>query len=513
LPYVEAVAARFNAPAVVYSTPGLQAGRTSWSSPAEAQTWLREQQRRAVRAGIKANVVALGTTPGGHPIEALVLTKATGAEPQALTESQRPTVLLVGQQQGGAPAASEALLVVARELSQGLLTPLLDKINVIVVPQADPDAATSPPGYLASTAPISTISMARSTDTTPSTNVEQDHLRLATPQARALAALARDFQPVVVLEAHEYPALGKHLETFGLLPSSDLRFAYAMAPNLPEFLTKAADEWFRRPLLAALKPQGLSAEWTNTASGDRNAQQVHLGSASPESLVNAYGLKNIISLRIESRGAGLDRLHAQRRVHTQVTAMASVLASTAQRASELGQLRPYLDTDVSAQACQGEMTIAADPTPAELDLTLLDPMSGAERLVTVQSQSSLALRKTRVRVRPCGYWLASDATDAAERLRMHGVKVLKVSEPSSMLGDMFRPRASASGPADVSLLRGLIDTPAGSFFVPLDQPLGNLIAAALEPDAQGSFVATGLLRLPSVARVMTKPAGRLGELP
>jgi len=39
----------------------------------------------------------------------------------------------------------------------------------------------------------------------------------------------------------------------------------------------------------------------------------------------------------------------------------------------------------------------------------------------------------------------------------------------------------------------LVDMKAGSYYVPLDQPLGNLIIAALEPDTQNSFFANRLV--------------------
>ena len=39
----------------------------------------------------------------------------------------------------------------------------------------------------------------------------------------------------------------------------------------------------------------------------------------------------------------------------------------------------------------------------------------------------------------------------------------------------------------------LIDVPAGSYYVGLDQPLANLVIAALEPDTQNSFFANRLI--------------------
>jgi len=51
-----------------------------------------------------------------------------------------------------------------------------------------------------------------------------------------------------------------------------------------------------------------------------------------------------------------------------------------------------------------------------------------------------------------------------------------------------------------------LTAPAGSWWVPLDQPLANLVTAALEPDSPGSWYANRVLpTLASAARVMAKP--------
>jgi hypothetical protein len=144
----------------------------------------------------------------------------------------------------------------------------------------------------------------------------------------------------VVVDAHEYTVVGRYLQKFGTVQKFDALFQYATTANLPEFLTKAAEEWYRRPLLAALKGQNLSSEWYYTTSSDLADKKVSMGGTQPDTGRNVNGLKNAVSLLIETRGVGIGRLHIQRRVHTQVTAITSVLASTAQRANELHQLRP-----------------------------------------------------------------------------------------------------------------------------------------------------------------------------
>lgn len=57
-----------------------------------------------------------------------------------------------------------------------------------------------------------------------------------------------------------------------------------------------------------------------------------MGGVQPDTGRNVNGLKNTVSLLVETRGVGIGRAHIQRRVHTQVTAMTSALRSTAERA-------------------------------------------------------------------------------------------------------------------------------------------------------------------------------------
>lgn len=514
LPYSAAVAARFPAPSLIYNTPGLQAGRNTYTTQPEIQSWLREQSIAAMRtAGVQAAVLPIGQSQSGQPLQALLLTRAPATSAAAVQAYGKPTVLLIGQQHGDEPAGSEALLVIARELSQGLLQPLLENINVLIVPRANPDGAAS-----------------NQRATAGGLDMNRDHLLLNTPEAQALARLARDYQPTVVVDAHEYTVTGRFLEKFGNIQKFDALLQYSSTANLPEFLTKAAEEWYRRPALAALKAQGLSSEWYYTTSSDLADRKVSMGGTQPDTGRNVYGLKNAVSLLVETRGVGIGRLHIQRRVHTQVTAIASALASTSQRAAELTQLRPYIDKEVSTLACTGEAVVEAAATPAQYDLVMLDPVTGADKTISVDWDSALALRTLKTRARPCGYWVAETSANAVERLRLHGVQVMRLAESGSMLGDSYTETSRAAGErrdvrgliadpsgiisVQVGLTRGLIDVPRGSYYIPLNQPLANLVLAALEPDTQSSFFANRLLpSLQTSARVMAQPNVRLEGLP
>ena len=512
-PYGAAVAARFPDPPVVYQTPAFQPGRNTFTSNAELQSLMRGLVRDGGLAGTTVRLLSLGRSQAGVPIEALLFTRSPDIEAAALVRSGKPTVLLVGQQHGDEPAGSEALVVVMQELARGRLEPLLDRIHVVVLPRANPDGAVN--GSRVSASGI---------------DINRDHLLLRTPEAQAIAQLAREYRPAVVGDLHEYTVVGRYLEKFGTVQRFDALVQYAMTPNLPEFVTKASEEWFRQPLLTSLKAEGLSSEWYYTTSTNAADKKISMGGIQPDTGRNVNGLKNAVSFLVETRGVGLGRLHLARRVHTQVTAATSLLRSTAERAADLAKLRAFVEQEVSAQACQGETVLEGAATTSEYALVMLDPQTGADKTLTVTWDSALQLRPVKVRPRPCGSWLSADQADAVRRLRGLGVSVQQLDELGEMRGEIYREtgreqgvRADVRGSiadagsvvkVQVQTVPALLDVPAGSYYVPLDQPLANLVIAALEPDTQNSFVTHGIVSSVDVqARVMARPSVKSRPVP
>ena len=120
----------------------------------------------------------------------------------------------------------------------------------------------------------------------------------------------------------------------------------------------------------------------------------------------------------------------------------------------------------------------------------------------------------------CGYLLSAASSMAVERLRLLGVPVMQVTQPGTVLGETYRETAPSQGTQQdasgvgVNLVRGVIDAAPGSYYVPVNQPLGSVVLAALEPDTQSSYFANHLLdSLQSAARVLTAPSLVLQAVP
>jgi predicted deacylase len=491
-PESAALALHFPEPSQRYLTPGLAPQRQSFTSNAELAQWLQNLTTATLPGATRAALLNAGTSQRGVPIHALVLTRVGGTDPDSLSASKRPTVLLLAQQHGDEPASSEALLVLAQELAHGQLASLLDKINVVLVPRANPDGAE-----------------AGSRLTANGIDLNHDHLLLQTPEARALAVLVRDFRPTLVLDAHEYNPAGGYLTQFNALAYNDVLLQYANASGTPEFLTKAAQEWYYPAQVTALQAQALRTDWYHTPSAQAQDTQLLMGATTPHSSRNANGLKHAVSGVVVTRGVGLGYTHVQRRVHAQITAISSALRTTADQAAKLEQVRSFVVRDSMAQACRDKLILETAPVPEQRDIQLLDPSSASVRSQRVLWQSTLQPRSVQTRARPCGYWLAPAAGEVVERLRLMGVQVLRVAEPGGVVAETFSAAVDAARPekSTVTLQRSALDVPSGSYYISLSQPLANLVSAALEPDSQHSYFSHQLIgSLTEVARVMARPA-------
>ncbi|CAN7260297.1 M14 family zinc carboxypeptidase [Rhizobacter sp. LjRoot28] len=466
-----AVAARFPEPSIAYPLPSLAPGRTEFTSAAEMQALLQGLTAAASTASGEnppsVTLLQLGSSQQGTPLQALLFTRHPSPSPSVIVRGGRPTVLLIGQQHGDEPASAEALLVLARELASGGLQGLLDRINVLILPRVNPDGA-----LLAQAAAANGV------------DLDTDHLLLTTPEARAVASLARDYRPLVVIDAHEYPLDPGHAERFGGAQRADLLLQYASTAGLPDFVMKASEEWFRQPLVRALKGDGLTVDWSHRPVADVTARRMAMGTPSPDNARNVNGLRNAVSFIVESRGGNLGRTHLNRRVFSHVTAISHLLRSSAQRADDLVKLRKYVDASVRAELCSGEMLIDARLTPAEHSLVMLDPQTGEDKNVAVNWDSALLLRDGKPRSRPCGYWLAANQTEAVARLRGLGLRVEQLLEAVEMQGDV-NTGAPVAGEREFLAF----NAPAGSYYVPLSQAWARLVVAAMEPDSAHGLVA------------------------
>ncbi|HUT07728.1 MAG TPA: M14 family zinc carboxypeptidase [Candidatus Latescibacteria bacterium] len=167
-------------------------------TPAEETGYREYSQNEAIAAFLSVLDVSSGclsvsivgrTLPtdeyGARDIYLAVASEGGTATPGTLDRT-KPTVLFTAAQHGNEQSAKEAVLWILRDLAVGDLRPLLDKINVLVMPQ------TNPYGNFMN---IRTNELGL--------DINRDHIKLEAEGVRAIHRVFRAWMPEVTIDVHE----------------------------------------------------------------------------------------------------------------------------------------------------------------------------------------------------------------------------------------------------------------------------------------------------------------------
>jgi hypothetical protein len=478
----DAVKVRFPDPPVVYRTPGFAHPRTDFATHDEVMAWLVELTTRAHNSRVRI----LGDSQEGRAIPMLVLSNAPAVSAADVLRLNRPVVWLQGLQHGDEPAGGEAMLAIAERLAVGDLAPLLDRITVLIVPRANPDGA------------------ARSTRATANgIDINRDHVKFDLPETAIVHRAMNAYQPQVVVDCHEFSVYNRWLQKWGVINAYDMTLIYATNPNVPAELTRFADATYKSAITSALDTAGYKHSWYYTTSYRESDKRVQMGGLAPDISRNTFGLQGSVSFLLETRGVGIGRDHFMRRVHTHVVALEAVLRATAANADRLMRTVAATREGIARAAPAAPFVVTSRQKPTERTLAMLDPVTGADRPLTVPFDDSIEAEALLVRPRPFAYVLPPAWRDLARRLTLNGVTVERLARAVTLDVEAYRvtekevAATTVEGHVRVTvrteLVRRKLAFPAGSLVVRMAQPSALLAAVALEPESASSFVTIGAI--------------------
>jgi hypothetical protein len=381
----DAVKARFPDPPVRYSTPGITAGRTDFTTQDELVAWLADL---TARAPASARCACLARPQEGRAIPMLVLSNAAIASAADAIRLNRPIVWLQGLQHGDEPAGGEAMLAIAERLAVGDLNPLLDRITVLIVPRANPGRrGGASPGR----------------QRTASTSIA-DHVKFDLPETVIVHRAMNAYQPQVVVDCHEFSVHNRWLQKWGLINAYDMTLIYATNPNVPAELTRfgRCDVPVghrrcagRRGLPARLVlhdvlPRKRQARTDGRARARHLAQRLR---AAGIDLLSAGDARR----RHRARALFAPRPHARRRAGGRAANDGPGNAERVMRT--VASIREA----IARAAPAAPIVVTSRQKATERTLAMLDPVTGADRPLTVPFDDSLEAEPVLVRPRPYAY--------------------------------------------------------------------------------------------------------------
>ncbi|RXS86560.1 carboxypeptidase [Streptomyces sp. TM32] len=346
-------------PARAAGTPAPRTGfETShgarWTSEAEEQAFLTAVDRRSARVRIDR----IGTTAQGRPLRLVRIGAPAPARPADVRRGN--SVLLTCSQHGDEPSGREACLATVRDLALSrdpATRRFLARTSVLVVPTANPDG--------------------RAADTrgnSQGADINRDHLALQTAEARAMAAVLRDYRPDTVYDLHEYgPTVPYYMKDVLSLWPRNLNTADAVHREAAALSQDFVATAVRRAGFSA----GVYGIWTDPETGDPVKQVA--GDGQERILRNTAGVKGSIGLLVETRVDALTDAEKadparnnRRRVDSQLAALQGAFTF-------VDRHRPRIEAATTAArlagyADRGPVYLGgADNEPATDAQTLADP--------------------------------------------------------------------------------------------------------------------------------------------
>jgi hypothetical protein len=424
----------------------------------------------------------------------LVVVGAPAGTPEAVLATGKTRIYLQGDIHGGEVCGKEALLILLRDLVTGPRPPWADDLVLLIAPiyNADGNERVALRNRPFQHGPVGGMGQRANAQ---GLDLNRDHMKLDSPEARSLVALMGAYDPHVVVDLHT---------TNGSFHGYHLTYSPPLHPNTPPQITTFLREgWLPEVTRSVREDHGWEFYYYGNTEGPTAGWYTF--DHRPRFNNNYVGLRN--------RMASLSEAYAyatfEERVSATLWFTEAVLEFAGEHSAEIER--------ITAEADAGSVVGRSLTTRAEFERSdeaveiLLgevveerNPYSGEPmfRRTDVRTPTPMyeygTFAPTETAVAPTAYYVLPSAEDAIERLQAHGVAVEFLASARESRVERFRldSTAVALRPFQGRVERTVwgawvpaVETlPAGTAYVPLEQPLGRLAFSLLEPRSDDGLV-------------------------
>ena len=420
---------------------------------------------RVVAATPLARKDVLGSSVRGLPIEALVLRAGAAGD-------ERLRILITGSQHGAAePAGGEALLVLARDLAFGALRPLLDDVEVILLPNANPDGRD-----------LGQRSNAHHV------NINTDFVLAREPETRALQAALLRYVPHAVLDSHESAVLKRQsLGREGYLTDFEVQFEIANNPGVPSHLRALSENHLLPALLAAVSADGYTAHrYIGEITSIR--QPVTNGGLTLRNFRNSAGVQGILSFLVETRldsseGSYPTWRNIAVRNERQLSCLRAFLAVMHERRGAL------LAALAAPSANEFPLYAAYHAEPGDTTVEIALRRRATSTLEWLTFRDHRRVEVADVVSLPASYLVTAAQDVLRPILDAQGIEYTRLDAAREFTVQAIRFRAQTDPTARIAVFDSQLTTltvPPGTLLVNLDQAQGRRTVLLLDPRSSSS---------------------------
>ena len=449
-----------------------------------------------------------GSSGQGRPLPFVVVSKERSFTGRKAQKLPKPIVLIQNGIHAGEIDGKDASLMILRDMAAGRHREILDAVTLVILPiyNVDGHERVSPYNRPNQDGPRQGMGFRT---TASGLDLNRDHLKIASEEARSLIALVNAWRPHLHIDNHV---------TDGVDHDWVLTWAWAEAPQAPA----PVDAWLRAHMPAVLaataKAGHKNGPYVDLLDGNDPAKGFSSWVGQPRYSSGYFPLRNRPSILVET--------HSYKPYKERVLATRDfLLALLGEIARDPGSLTRAVAEAEAATVARGKPD--APPSDAVVSYEAADesdpirfPVYASEsRTSAVTGLPLLHYRRGEVREievpwhhkpkvamavpRPRGYLVLPGWLQIDERLRGHGLKVEKLAKPVEIEVETLRTSQPKPAPssyqgltrvsAEVARTAEKRRIPAGALWIPADQPDFEIAVQLLEPEAPDSLLSWGLL--------------------
>lgn len=431
-----------------------------------------------------------GYSVEGRPLPVAVFGRLREASPSVVSASDRLRIFIQANIHAGEVEGKEASLMLLRSMAMGHYDHLLDSLIVIVAPLYNADgneriSLYNRPRQHGPEGGMGTRANAQGLD------LNRDHMKLGTPEARSIVRLLTDFDPHVVVDLHS---------TNGTIHSYHLTYSPPLHPATPGSIDVFLRETWLPDLSDRMAGDGYSTFYYGNLPwpGMDAPRGWYTFDYRPRFGTNYAGLRNRLAILSEAYAylPFKERVEVTRSLVDGVLSFAGenrglILAVIEQAgASPVGERLPlrgeFQASDRPVPVMLGEVEHEVHPLTGETIYRRID-VSREEPMTKYGSFSS-----THMETVPRAYFIPKEASQAIEILRAHGIEVVPVGEDITSPLERFEIQNLARSErafqdhfersAEGRYTPFLEPVGGGRWYmVDMSQPLGRLAFVLLEP--------------------------------
>ena len=454
----------------------------------------------AAKASPAIHITTFGKTVEGRSLPLAVI-GAPDATPEAVKRTNKLRVYIQGNIHAGEVEGKESAQILIRELAEGKHADLLQSMVLLIAPiyNADGNERFSLTNRGRQNGPVGGQGQRPNAQ---NYDLNRDHMKLDSPEARAFVKLMTDYDPQVALDLHT---------TNGSRHGYYLTYAPPLNPATdPSIVDLLRKDWLPSVTRAIKSKYNWDYYYYGNIEG-RDAERAWRSFDDRPRFNNSYiGLRNRVAILSEAYAYATfeDRIKATSRFVEEVLNYARAhaapirkLTADADRRSVVGsKLALRAEMEKSADAVEilvGEVTEEKNPSSG----AMMYRRSDVVKPETMPEYGTFKATETE-RV-PSAYYVPAELTKAVDNLRAHGVLMTPLKTAQTLQIEQFTIETSSLSDQafeghNERTLTGKWDAaerelPAGTLRIDMKQPLARLAFYLIEPRSDDGLVDWNLL--------------------